>query len=186
VSGRQEPDQPRDLDAEARRTLELAVHEAVELGHDRIGTEHLLLGLLAKAGNRAARALADAGVTVAAARHEVVEAPGPKARPTRRTGGRARSPRASRALNRAVRFSHAGRSELVTSEHVLLGVLDVEGTAGQVLRRLGVDACGCVRDHRRRMRRVRRVPRSPVALTASFNRIVRRPRADLRTACRRR
>jgi ATP-dependent Clp protease ATP-binding subunit ClpA len=50
-----------------------------------------------------------------------------------------RSPRAERALARAVRFSHARRADLVGTEHVLLGVLDVEGTAGQVLRGLGVD-----------------------------------------------
>jgi hypothetical protein len=134
-------DAPRDLDGDARRALELAVDEAVELGQSRIGTEHLLLGLLATERSVAAGLLGDAGVTLAAARHKVAEAAGPRsaaARVPSRTDS-PRTPRAARALNRAVRFSHARRSEVVTTEHILLGVLDVEGTAGQVLRRLDVD-----------------------------------------------
>jgi ATP-dependent Clp protease ATP-binding subunit ClpA len=133
-------DAPRDLDADARRALELAVDEAVELGQTRIGTEHLLLGLLATEGSVAARVLADAGVTLAAARHKVAEAAGPRpAAKTPSSNESPRTPRAARALSRAVRFSHARRSEVVCTEDVLLGVLDVEGTAGQVLRRLNVD-----------------------------------------------
>ena len=50
-----------------------------------------------------------------------------------------RSERAARALGRSVRFSHAARASSVGTEHVLLGVLDVEGTAGQVLLWLGAD-----------------------------------------------
>ena len=132
-------DSPRDLDADARHALELAVDETVELGHDRLGTEHLLLGLIAHERSRAGRVLADAGVTLAAARHKVAEATGPRASRSAASTGAARTPRAGRALSRAVRFSHARRSEVVSTQDVLLGVLDVEGTAGQVLRRLGVD-----------------------------------------------
>ena len=137
-------DVPRDLDEDASRSLALAWEEAVLLGHDRVGTEHLLLGLLANDGCSAAQALADAGATLAAARHKIAEAAGPSAVGGGGGGGgdtaaSGRTARATRALNRSVRFSHARRSEVVTTDHVLLGVLDVEGTAGQVLRRLGVD-----------------------------------------------
>ena len=37
------------------------------------------------------------------------------------------------------RFAHIDGSDVITSDHLLRGVLDVEGTAGQVLRGLGVD-----------------------------------------------
>ncbi len=47
--------------------------------------------------------------------------------------------RAQRALERAARFSRQSRAHEVDTEHVLLGVLDVEGLACQVLRRLDVD-----------------------------------------------
>jgi len=130
----------------ARRALELAEDEAHGWGHDRVGTEHLLLGLLAVEEGGAARALRAAGVTLAAARHKVVEAvgtadaapvkpsrnPPPPVTPTL-------SARAARSLERAVRFSHQHRSDKVASGQLLWGVLDVEGRAGQVLRGLGVD-----------------------------------------------
>ena len=49
--------------------------------------------------------------------------------------------RAKRAIERASRFS-LQRWRHVGTEHLLLGVLDVEGTACQVLRGLGVDVAG--------------------------------------------
>jgi ATP-dependent Clp protease ATP-binding subunit ClpA len=126
--------------ADARDAVTMAEIEARELGHARVGTEHLLLGLLASDDDAAAARLLAAGVTLAAARHKVAEAVGPGATADGLpVGALPRSARASRALTRAVRFSHARRAELVGSEHVLLGVLDVEGTAGQVLRGLAVD-----------------------------------------------
>jgi ATP-dependent Clp protease ATP-binding subunit ClpA len=50
--------------------------------------------------------------------------------------------RARRALERASRFSLQRLDDHVEVEHILLGVLDVEGQACQVLRRLGVDVPG--------------------------------------------
>ena len=116
----------------------MATTEARRLDHARIGTEHLLLGLLADDDGEATDVLSAAGATLAAARHKVIEA----------LGGGAGSPhievlpftpRAERALERAGRFSRKDQQAQVTSEHVLLGVLDVEGLACQVLRGLGVD-----------------------------------------------
>ena len=52
----------------ARRVVELAQDEAQALRHVHIGTEHLLLGLLAEEHGIAARTLRDAGVTAAAVR----------------------------------------------------------------------------------------------------------------------
>jgi ATP-dependent Clp protease ATP-binding subunit ClpA len=124
----------------ARDAVTMAELVARDLGHAQVGTEHLLLGLLADEDDPAAQPLLAAGVTLAAARHKVGEAVGTgidaQALPV---GPLPRTARASRALARAVRFSHARRADAVGTEHVLLGVLDVEGTAGQVLRGLGVD-----------------------------------------------
>jgi ATP-dependent Clp protease ATP-binding subunit ClpC len=127
------------FDDTAARALALADTEARQLGHDRVGTEHVLLGLLTN-GSAASRTLTEAGVTLTAARNKVSEAVGEVA-PARRlpNGPLPRTPRVARALGRSSRFAHARGSELVTSEHVLMGVLDVEGIAGQVLRGLGVD-----------------------------------------------
>jgi ATP-dependent Clp protease ATP-binding subunit ClpC len=128
------------FDPAAARAIALADAEARQLGHDRVGTEHLLLGLLTNSSS-ASQTLSDAGVTVAAARSKVVEAVGalPAATAASQTAPLPRTARAVRALARSVRFAHARGSELATSHHLLLGVLDVEGIAGQVLRGLGLD-----------------------------------------------
>jgi ATP-dependent Clp protease ATP-binding subunit ClpA len=132
-----------DLDGfalDARRAVAAAERAARELGHERVGTEHLLLGLLDEEGTAAAAALSRSGVTTGAVRHKVVEAVGP---PSGRSGSpRAplpRSARAGRALGRSLRFAHQRRADAAATEDLLLGVLDVEGTAGQVLRTLGLD-----------------------------------------------
>ncbi|HZB42434.1 MAG TPA: Clp protease N-terminal domain-containing protein [Ilumatobacter sp.] len=124
--------------AGARRVVSLAIAEAHQLGHARVGTEHLLLGLLADVDSDTAQALHAAGATLAGARftvsevvNEVVECPGGGELPF--------TPRAKRALERASRFARRYRDPEVNSEHVLLGVLDVEGLACQVMRGLGVD-----------------------------------------------
>jgi hypothetical protein len=51
----------------ARKVLELALREALLLGHNYIGTEHLLLGVLDEEDSLGARTLADLGVTREAA-----------------------------------------------------------------------------------------------------------------------
>ena len=112
--------------------------EARRLHHPRVGTEHLLLGALSDDDGEPAEVLRATGVTLAAARHKVVEALG-TGTGSPHSNAMPFTPRAERALERAGRFSRKGQQPQVTSEHVLLGVLDVEGLACQVLRGLGVD-----------------------------------------------
>ena len=135
----------RGFSVSAVRAVTLAEREARELGHDRIGTEHLLLGLLTNDSDTSTL-LTEAGVTLAAARHKVSEAVGTSSPGVAAVGEPLpRTARAGRALGRAARFAHGERSEVITSDHVLWGVLDVEGTAGQVLRVLGVEVDSLLR-----------------------------------------
>ena len=122
----------------AQRVVSLATMEARRLDHPRVGTEHLLLGLLSDDDGKPGDVLRAAGVDLTAARLKVVEALGADA------GSPINeelpfTPRAQRALERAGRFSRKEQEPEVTAGHVLLGVLDVEGLACQVLRGLGVD-----------------------------------------------
>jgi hypothetical protein len=57
----------------AKKVRELAVREALRLGHDYVGTEHILLGLLGAEDGLAARVLAEAGVTRPGAEAWIVE-----------------------------------------------------------------------------------------------------------------
>lgn len=121
----------------ARRAIDAAAEVAAELGTSRVGTEHLLLGILAVGSSAAASRLRQAGAGRSAVRRKVGETSMGSAADPAAPGSR--SPRAERALKRAHRFAHDRRSSETRSEHLLLGILDVEGTAGQVLRGLGVD-----------------------------------------------
>jgi ATP-dependent Clp protease ATP-binding subunit ClpA len=57
----------------AKKVLELSLREALALKHDYIGTEHLLLGMLAEGDGVAAQALTRRGVTIDVARQQVIE-----------------------------------------------------------------------------------------------------------------
>jgi ATP-dependent Clp protease ATP-binding subunit ClpC len=123
---------------EAVRVVSLAELEARRLDHARIGTEHLLLGLLSDEHGEPAQALRTAGASFSAARHKVSEVVGNGEGDTV-DESLPFTARARRALERAGRFSRQDRAAEVSARHVLLGVLDVEGLACQVLRGLGVD-----------------------------------------------
>jgi hypothetical protein len=123
----------------AQRVVALATTEARRLDHPHVGTEHLLLGVLSDDDDEPAEVLRAAGVSLAAARHKVVEALGARTGLSNSDGFLPFTPRAKRALERAGRFSRKQQEPEVTAGHVLLGVLDVEGLACQVLRGLGVD-----------------------------------------------
>jgi ATP-dependent Clp protease ATP-binding subunit ClpA len=124
----------------ARSAVELAELETRRLGHHRIGTEHLLLGILSEGDSDQAQALKAAGATLDGARGKVAEAVGMNL--DRYEGDPVYTARAKRAIERASRFSLQRLDEQVETEHLLLGILDVEGTACQVLRGLGVDVAG--------------------------------------------
>jgi hypothetical protein len=122
----------------ARRAVVLGQEEARTLRHEHMGTEHLLLGLLAEGGGVAAHALQQAGITLDAVRAEIEEiAGGGEAMPR---GHIPFTPRAKKVLELALREAlHLGHSFLGT-EHVLLGLIrEGEGLATQVLVKLGAN-----------------------------------------------
>jgi hypothetical protein len=120
----------------AHRVVEVAEEEARQLDHPYFGTEHLLLGLIVVEGP-AHDALVSAGATADATRAKVAEAVGQRG--SGQLADLQLSARARRAIDRASRLSLQRRDPQVDPEHLLVGVLDVEGRAGQALRRLGVD-----------------------------------------------
>lgn len=129
-------DELQGFGLEARRAVVAAQDAARSLRHERVGTEHLLLGLLADV--EVGSILKGAGVTDGSARRKITEAV-PVVENTDPKAPLPRSARGTRAIGRAARFARDDHADLVEPRHLLLAVLDVEGTAGQVLRGLGVD-----------------------------------------------
>jgi ATP-dependent Clp protease ATP-binding subunit ClpC len=121
----------------ARRAVVAAQDEARMLGHNHIGSEHLLLGLLDVLDDDQADALAEAGVTVEAARAQVVELAGPRSKlpagpPVPFT------PRAKKVLELSLREALDQNSGYISTEHILLAVMrDSDDLGAQILQRLG-------------------------------------------------
>jgi ATP-dependent Clp protease ATP-binding subunit ClpA len=149
----------------AREVVEQAQVEAAALGHDRIGTEHLLLAVAARgelpptlglehaALQAAARdgferldasALASIGIDLDAVRRSVEESFGPGALGGRRSrrGHAPFCPQAKKALELALREALALDDRHIWPEHILLGLTrDADTGAARALER-----CGTTRD----------------------------------------
>jgi ATP-dependent Clp protease ATP-binding subunit ClpC len=122
----------------ATAAVSSAEEEARTLRHDHIGTEHLLLGVLAQENEVGARALATMGVTLGEARAQVMrivglpDGPSPPDLPT--------TPPARDALAGALREAIELGDTVVGTEHVLLALLrERDGVAVRVLLGAGVD-----------------------------------------------
>ena len=130
----------------ARRVVVAAQEEARMLGHNHIGSEHLLLGLLHGQDGLAARVLAAAGITVAAARSQVEKLAGPGGKSP--TGHIPFTQRAKKILELSLREALEQKKSYIGTEHILLGLLrDADGMGAQVLTRLG----GSLSDLRQRV-----------------------------------
>jgi ATP-dependent Clp protease ATP-binding subunit ClpC len=120
----------------ARRVVVLAQEESRLLGHNYIGTEHLLLGLLAEQEGVAARALESLNVTLTAAREQVIEIIGPGQQ--QQHGHIPFTPRAKKILELSLREALTTGSEVIDTQHLLLGLIDEgDGVGAQILQRLG-------------------------------------------------
>jgi ClpA/ClpB-like protein len=129
---------------EARQVVTLAQVEAKELGHNYIGTEHLLLGVLGGEEDVGARALDEFGVTLKDVREDVKRIIGEGDEPER--GARRRgprmpfTPRSKKVLEVSLRMARKLKDDYIGTEHILLALFEErEGIASQILRQRGID-----------------------------------------------
>ena len=127
----------------ARRVLVLAQQEALKLGSDHIGTEHLLLGLIGDADSVSSKALLSLNVNLSAIRAQLVEKINRSQEEKTEINY---TPRAKKALELAVDEAQQLGNNYVGTEHILLGLLrEGEGIAAQVLNSLGIDSIEMLR-----------------------------------------
>jgi ATP-dependent Clp protease ATP-binding subunit ClpA len=120
----------------AEQVVAFAQDEARGMGHWYVGTEHLLLGLVADAGGPAGRAFKALGVTLAGARAQVAsEVPPSNNEPP---GEIPLSPRARGTLEGAPRQAMGLKDDFVGTEHLLLALLiERDSRTANVLTLLG-------------------------------------------------
>jgi ATP-dependent Clp protease ATP-binding subunit ClpA len=122
----------------SRRALILAQKESCLLEHSVIGSEHLLLGLIAEEEGIAAKVLESLGISLSVARSQVEEMVGPAAK------GSKESPpfttEAKNVLELSLREALQLHHSYIGTEHILLGLVrQDEGLAAKFLQSLGVD-----------------------------------------------
>ncbi|MDE0188275.1 MAG: NDP-hexose 4-ketoreductase, partial [bacterium] len=116
----------------ARRVVVMAQEEARKMNHKYIGTEHLLLGLLAEGEGVAAKSLGSLGIDLNSTRETVIETVGVGQQAP--TGHIPFTPRAKKVLELALREALQLGHNYIGTEHILLGLIrEGEGVAAQVL-----------------------------------------------------
>ena len=122
----------------ARRVVVQAQKEAGMLGHDYLGTEHVLLGLIHDGNGVAAKALEALGIGSDAVRQRVEEV---TVRGEQVPSGRIPfTEQAKDVLKLALQESHDLGHDYIGTEHILLGLIrEGDGVAAGVLSALGAD-----------------------------------------------
>ena len=122
-----------------KRVMQMAREESARLGHNYIGTEHLLLGIIKEGKGKATTVLINLGLNLEAIKQSVDDY-------VASSGGQMTmgevpfTPRAKQILEIAANEAKEMKSQFVGTEHLLLALLkDKDGVAAQILAAFGVD-----------------------------------------------
>ncbi|MDI3509194.1 MAG: ATP-dependent Clp protease ATP-binding subunit ClpC, partial [Clostridiales bacterium] len=122
----------------AQKALIYAQEEARALGHNYVGTEHMLLGLLREEDGIAAKVLRNMGADIENVRQEVVNLVGKGN--FNFNEGFGYTPRTKRVMELSFYEARNLGHNYIGTEHLLLGLLrEGEGVAARVLMDLGID-----------------------------------------------
>ena len=121
---------------DAQRVLSFAQEAALELGHDYVGTEHVLIGLTKVKNGVAAKALEELGIVTEDIFEAVEEQVG---RGNKKATSIYMTPRVKHVLELAVQVANRMNHNYVGTEHILLGLLsDGGGVAVGILRAMNI------------------------------------------------
>ena len=121
---------------DAQRVLSLAQEAALELGHDYVGTEHVLIGLTKVKNGVAAKALEELGLVTEDIFEAVEEHVG---RGNKKATSIYMTPRVKHVLELAIQVANQMDHNYVGTEHILLGLLsDGSGVAVAILRAMNI------------------------------------------------
>jgi ATP-dependent Clp protease ATP-binding subunit ClpC len=122
-----------------QKVIRYSKEEAMRLGHDYIGTEHLFLGIIKEGEGIAIKILKNIGVGVEKLKQRLEEASGP-AGGMMTLGNLPLSKRAEKVLKVTYLEAKNFKSDIIGTEHLLLSLLkEKEGLAAQVMMSFNID-----------------------------------------------
>ena len=122
----------------AKRAIMIAQEEAINLNHDYIGTEHILIGLIKEEEGVASQVLRQLGVNADKLVEEVERLVGKGE--YQQVGEIAFTPRAKKVLELASQEASQLKNNYIGTEHILLGLLkEGSGVAVRILADLGIN-----------------------------------------------
>lgn len=122
----------------AKRAIMIAQEEAINLNHDYIGTEHILIGLIKEEEGVASQVLRQLGVNVDKVVEEVERLVGKGE--YQQVGEIAFTPRAKKILELASQEASQLKNNYIGTEHILLGLIkEGSGVAVRILADLGIN-----------------------------------------------
>jgi len=122
-----------------KRVMQYAREESARLGHNYIGTEHLLLGIIKEGKGKAVTVLTNLGLNLETVKQSVEDYVATSGG-TMTIGEVPFTPRAKQILEVAANEAKEMKTQFVDVEHLLLALLkDKEGVAAQILAAFGFD-----------------------------------------------
>ena len=122
-----------------KRVMQLAREEAARLGHNYIGTEHLLLGIIREGKGTATQVLVNLGLNLENIKQSIDDYVASSGS-SMTMGEVPFTPRAKQILEIAANEAKEMKSQFVRTSHLLLALLkDKDGVAAQILAAFGVD-----------------------------------------------
>lgn len=123
----------------AEKAIEIANDTAIELGHNYIGTEHILYGLVKEGTGVASKVLENQNITGEAVYDDILELIGKEDNSANETAGF--TPRSKRVIENAFREARKLGSDYIGTEHILIGIMrEGDSIAVRIMLDLGVDS----------------------------------------------
>ncbi len=123
----------------AEKAIEIANDIAIELGHNYIGTEHILYGLTKEGTGVASKVLENQKVIPEAVYDDILELIGKEDSSNTETVGF--TPRTKRVIENAFREARKLGSDYIGTEHILIGIMrEGDSIAVRIMLDLGVDS----------------------------------------------
>ena len=123
----------------AEKVIQIAEKTAIQLGHNYVGTEHILYGLAKEGEGIASKVLENQNITADRILEKIEELVG--VGEENNTGTMGLTPRTKKVIENAFREARRLNSEYIGTEHLLIGIMrEADSVAVRIMIELNLDS----------------------------------------------